>query len=74
MPDNDTTTTPDAAAASDKPAVTDGPPVSGPGSDPEFVAKKDIFVNGVRAYNAGAGVRAEAVKKLNLSNEFVKKA
>lgn len=74
MPDPDTTPSPTAAAvAADEPIITDGPTVSDPGPDPEYVAVKDIFINGVRAYNKGDGVRADAVKKLDLK-DFVKKA
>lgn len=39
----------------------------------EYVAKGPIFINGVRAYNEGSPVSAEAVKRNNLQ-EFVKKA
>lgn len=39
---------------------------------PDFVAKSPIFINGIRAYNEGDAVTADAVKKNNLK-DFVKK-
>lgn len=43
-----------------------------PADTAEYVAKSPIFINGIRAYNEGDGITADAVKKNNLK-DFVKK-
>jgi hypothetical protein len=73
MVDSDTSTgTAAAAAPAAKPLVSDNPSITPAERKPEYVAKGPIFINGVRAYNEGDGVSADAVKNLGL-DKLVKK-
>lgn len=60
MPDND-------------PVASDSPTVPAEPEKDAYVAKTAIFLNGVRAYNEGDRVSANAVKKNDLQ-KLVKKA
>lgn len=50
----------------DQPVVSTTEVVPAPVDEPDYVAKEPIFINGVRAYNAGDPVTAAAVKNNDL--------
>lgn len=75
MPDTapPATTAPAGEPDADDVVVSSTPRPLPADDDPtEFVAKSPIFINGVRAYNQGDRVTADAVKK-NKLQKFVEK-